>query len=94
MYTSLGKKIKTEETEIKEHKFSLYFIYNLDIHLKHPKLLSGMRWSLGVKSLIILNPENACKIPQSHLRLFGDNWKPICATAYTNHTFKSSKSKW
>lgn len=53
-----------------------------------------MRWSLGVKSLINLNPENACKIPQSHLSLFGDNWKPICATAYTNHTFKSSKSKW
>lgn len=52
-----------------------------------------MTWSLGVKNLIKLNQENTCKIPQSHLNLFGDKGKPICATAYINNTLKSSRSK-
>lgn len=47
----------------------------------------------GCEKLINLNQENACKIPQSHLNLFGDNYKPICAIAYIN-TLKLSRNKW
>ena len=58
-----------EENKTKERKklrnvrlVWLCFTYNMDLHLKNPKPLSGMRWSLGVKNLINLNQENGCNI--------------------------------